>query len=136
MPETRKSQGLQKVGPPLRNSVTSQNTGYFRETEVMIPEYEIQSTTTEQQLYYVFFCISFASIFLHVLFILLFLFLVFSLILFLFPSSPTFCLILTVVRSPNCLRLNQCFSTAGPQPGTGTWQQLYQAARHSPGLYN
>jgi len=25
--------------------------------------------------------------------------------------------------------LDQCFSTAGPQPGTGPWHQLYRAAR-------
>jgi len=30
--------------------------------------------------------------------------------------------------------LDQCFSTAGPRPGTGTWNQLYRAARDSPGI--
>jgi len=25
--------------------------------------------------------------------------------------------------------LSQCFSTAGPRPGTGPWHQLYRAAR-------
>jgi len=25
--------------------------------------------------------------------------------------------------------LAQCFSTAGPRPGTGPWHQLYRAAR-------
>jgi len=30
-------------------------------------------------------------------------------------------------------RLEQCFSTAGPRPGTGPWHQFYQAARGSPG---
>jgi len=32
--------------------------------------------------------------------------------------------------------LNQCFSTAGPRPGTGPWHQLrvYRAARGSPGI--
>jgi len=30
----------------------------------------------------------------------------------------------------------QCFSTAGLQPGTGPWHQLYQAVRHSPGTDN
>ena len=30
--------------------------------------------------------------------------------------------------------LDQCFSTAGPQPVTGTWHQLYRAARGSPGI--
>ena len=30
--------------------------------------------------------------------------------------------------------LSQCFSTAGPWPGTGPWHQLYQAARSSPGI--
>ena len=29
-------------------------------------------------------------------------------------------------------RLDQCFSTARPQPGTGYWHQLYRAARRSP----
>ena len=31
-------------------------------------------------------------------------------------------------------RLDQCFSTAGPRPGTGPWHQLYRAARSSPGI--
>ena len=31
-------------------------------------------------------------------------------------------------------RLVQCFSTAGPRPGTGPWHQLYRAARGSPGI--
>ena len=42
---------------------------------------------------------------------------------------------------PGCLkdsallgRLNQCFSTAGPRPGTGPWHQLYRAARGSLGI--
>ena len=26
-------------------------------------------------------------------------------------------------------RLGQCFSTAGPRPGTGPWHQFYRAAR-------
>jgi len=30
--------------------------------------------------------------------------------------------------------LGQCFSTAGPRPGTGPWHQLYRAARGSPGI--
>jgi len=30
--------------------------------------------------------------------------------------------------------LDQCFSTAGPQPGTGPRHQLYRAARGSPGI--
>jgi len=34
------------------------------------------------------------------------------------------------------LCLVQCFSTAGPRLGTGPWQQLYQAARDSPGIDN
>jgi len=29
-------------------------------------------------------------------------------------------------------KIDQCFSTAGPRPGTGPWHQLYQAARGSP----
>jgi len=32
--------------------------------------------------------------------------------------------------------LVQCFSTAGPRPGTGPWHQLYRAARDSPGIDN
>ena len=30
--------------------------------------------------------------------------------------------------------LYQCFSTAGPRPGTGPWHQLHRAARGSPGI--
>jgi len=30
--------------------------------------------------------------------------------------------------------LQQCFSTAGPRPGTGPWHQLYWAARGSLGI--
>ena len=30
--------------------------------------------------------------------------------------------------------VKQCFSTAGPRPGTGPWHQLYRAARDSPGI--
>jgi len=30
--------------------------------------------------------------------------------------------------------LHQCFSTVGPRPGTGSWHQLYRAARGSPGI--
>ena len=29
-----------------------------------------------------------------------------------------------------------CFSTAGPRPGTGPWHQLYRAVRDSPGIDN
>jgi len=32
--------------------------------------------------------------------------------------------------------LHQCFSTAGPRPGTGPWHQFYLAARDSPGIDN
>jgi len=28
--------------------------------------------------------------------------------------------------------IGQCFSTAGPRPGTGPWYQLYWATRGSP----
>jgi hypothetical protein len=35
--------------------------------------------------------------------------------------------------SMQAVGLNQCFSTAGPRPGTGPWHQLYQDARGSPG---
>ena len=30
--------------------------------------------------------------------------------------------------------VDQCFSTAGPRPGTGPWHKLYRAARGSPGI--
>ena len=30
--------------------------------------------------------------------------------------------------------LGQCFSTAGPRPGTGPWQQLFRTAIGSPGI--
>ena len=30
--------------------------------------------------------------------------------------------------------LHQCFSTAGPRPGTRPWQQLYRVTRGSPGI--
>ena len=30
--------------------------------------------------------------------------------------------------------LAQCFSTAGPRPGTGPWHELYRTARGSPGI--
>jgi len=30
--------------------------------------------------------------------------------------------------------LYQCFSTAGPRPGTRPWHQLYRTARGSPGI--
>jgi len=30
--------------------------------------------------------------------------------------------------------LEQCFSSAGPRPGTGPWHQLYRASRGSPGI--
>ena len=30
--------------------------------------------------------------------------------------------------------LEQCFSNAGPRPGTGPWHQLYRAERRSPGI--
>ena len=49
-------------------------------------------------------------------------------------SDPTSCLHKGVLLSPCCLE--QCFSTAGPRPGTGTWHQLYRAARGSPGICN
>jgi len=32
--------------------------------------------------------------------------------------------------------LQQCFSTAGPRPSTGPWDQLYRAARDAPGIDN
>ena len=31
-------------------------------------------------------------------------------------------------------RIYQCFSTAGPRPGTGPWHQLYRTARGYPGI--
>jgi len=27
------------------------------------------------------------------------------------------------------INVSQCFSTAGPRPGTGSWYQLYRTAR-------
>jgi hypothetical protein len=42
------------------------------------------------------------------------------------------CFLLTIGAS--CV--GQCFSTAGPQPGTGPWHQLYRAAKDSPGIDN
>jgi hypothetical protein len=39
--------------------------------------------------------------------------------------SPLTCCCLSV---PPC-SLEQCFSTAGPRPGTGPWHQLYRTAR-------
>ena len=33
-------------------------------------------------------------------------------------------------------RIDQCFLTAGPRPGTGLWHQLYRAARGSPGIFS
>ena len=62
---------------------------------------------------------------------------------FVFASFPNFYLLHDVSRcsSEPCLggdwhrlvlehcSVNQCFSTAGPQPGTGSWHQLYRAAR-------
>jgi len=42
---------------------------------------------------------------------------------------------LTATALPRTIgRLGQCFSTAGPRPGTRTWHQLYRAARGSPGI--
>ena len=38
-----------------------------------------------------------------------------------------------ILPLPN-IDLDQCFSTAGPGPGTGPWHQLYRAARGSPGI--
>jgi hypothetical protein len=32
--------------------------------------------------------------------------------------------------------VNQCFSTAGSRPSTGSWHQLYWATRGSPGSYH
>jgi len=40
---------------------------------------------------------------------------------------------LQVVMDIVSCHIDQCFSTARPQPGTGSWQQLYRAARGSPG---
>ena len=37
-------------------------------------------------------------------------------------------------RSKGRVQLHQCFSSVGPRPGTGTWYQLYRAARGSPGI--
>jgi len=40
----------------------------------------------------------------------------------------------TFRRNSYMYLLEQCFSTAGPQPGTGPWHQLYRGARDSPGI--
>jgi len=37
---------------------------------------------------------------------------------------PSLMLVLVKIRP-----IMQCFSTAGPRPGTGPWHQLYRAAR-------
>jgi hypothetical protein len=37
-------------------------------------------------------------------------------------------------RVGNLHHIDQCFSTAGPRPGTGPWHQLYRVARGSPGI--
>jgi len=45
--------------------------------------------------------------------------------------------LLTVQLSPfpwYLVPLSQCFSTAGPRPGTGPWHQLNRPARGSPGI--
>jgi len=34
-----------------------------------------------------------------------------------------------LLDAANPYRLCQCFSNAGPRPGTGPWHQLYRAAR-------
>jgi hypothetical protein len=38
--------------------------------------------------------------------------------------------------SPQAFSLAQCFSSAGPRPGTGPWHKLYRAATDSPGIDN
>jgi len=43
-------------------------------------------------------------------------------------------LFFAVVGPGSNIILTQCFSTAGPRPGTGPWHQLYRAARSSPGI--
>ena len=42
--------------------------------------------------------------------------------------------ILVFVFSEVAIAIGQCFSTAGPRPGTGPWHQLYRAVRRSPGI--
>ena len=44
------------------------------------------------------------------------------------------CLWLTTLPFSRADCLEQCFSTAGPRPGTAPWYQLYRAARGSPGI--
>ena len=44
--------------------------------------------------------------------------------------------LVTAFTSHKTYRLEQCFLTAGPRPGTGPWLQLYRAARGSPGIDN
>ena len=43
------------------------------------------------------------------------------------PAIPT-------IKRLQTYALDQCFSTAGPRPGTGPWRKLYRAARGSPGV--
>jgi len=38
------------------------------------------------------------------------------------------------ITQSNVVNKCQCFSTAGPRPGTGPWHQVYRTARGSPGI--
>jgi len=51
------------------------------------------------------------------------------------PCSPAgFQPTVSADERPQTYDIGQCFSTAGPRPGTGTWHQLHRAARGSPGI--
>jgi len=41
---------------------------------------------------------------------------------------------LEIINGLETCYLQQCFSAARPQHGTGPWHQLYRAARGSPGI--
>ena len=49
-------------------------------------------------------------------------------------KEPRLCVALRDSLIFGCSCLSQCFTTAGPRPGTGSWHQLYRAARDSPGM--
>jgi len=50
------------------------------------------------------------------------------------PYFSSIVFISYLLRSQSTYILEQCFSTTRPRPGTGTWHQLYRAARGSPGI--
>jgi hypothetical protein len=46
-----------------------------------------------------------------------------------FLVSRCVCIFVIHTESLFCILVGQCFSTAGPRPGTGPWHQFYRAAR-------